>query len=82
MWARAESFGSLLLSFGSLLLKLLPSTLAEHLEELLTSITEALNNLPSKDNLPSKVKDGITIVKRLIDGGIAFEKPVYFLNVC
>ena len=80
MWGRAESFGSLLLSLGSLLLKLLPSTLAEHLEELLTSITEALKE--KADNLPSKVKDGITIVKRLIDGGIAFEKPVYFLNVC
>ena len=45
---------------------------------LLTSITEALK----ADNLPSRVKDGITIVKRLIDGVIPFEKPVYFLNVC
>ena len=84
MWARSASL-------GSLLLKLLPSTLAEHLEELLTSITEALKE--KADNLPSKVKDGITIVKRirdkisylkrLIDASrLAFEKPVYFLNVC
>jgi len=74
MWARAESF-------GSLLLKLLPSTLAEHLEELLTSITEALK--AKADNLPSKVKDGITIVKGIIDASrLPFEKPVYFLNVC
>ena len=74
MWARSPIL-------GSLLLELLPSTLAGHLKEVLTSITEALKE--KADNLPSRVKDGITIVKRIIGASrLPFEKPVYFLNVC
>jgi hypothetical protein len=77
MWARSPSLGSHLLK----LLSLLNSKLAERLEELLTSITEALKE--KADNLPSRVKDGITIVKRIIGASrLPFEKPVYFLNVC
>ena len=73
MWARAESF-------GSLLLQLLPAQLAAPLEDVLTSITQAVNE--KADNLPSTVKSAITKVKLLIDGAVSFEKPVYFLNVC
>ena len=72
MWARSASFGSLLLKF-------LPSKLAAALEDMLERITEASKE--GADNLPSAVKSAITFVKRLMPV-IPFEKPVYFLNAC
>ena len=73
MWARSASFGSLLLKF-------LPSKVAAALEDVLEKVTEALKE--KADDLPSAAKSAITFVKLLIDGRVPFEKPVYFLNAC
>ena len=71
MWARSASFGSLLLWF-------LPDQRAAPLKEVLKQITEALKK--KADKLPSAVESAIEIVKQTFS--VAFEKPVYFLNVC
>ena len=73
MWARAETF-------ASLLLKLVPPAIAEPLPDVLDKITAALNE--QADSLSAGVKSVIATGKQLIDGSITFEKPVYFLNVC
>ena len=74
MWARAESFGSLLLKF-------LPPKVAAPLEKVLKEITELKKKADEKE-LPAPLKFIIKKVKGLLDGGSPFQKPVYFLNVC
>ena len=64
-------------SFGSLLLRFLPDQMAAPLKEVLKQITELKKKA---DDLPSAVESAIEIVKQTFS--TAFEKPVYFLNVC
>ena len=59
-------------------LKTVSPKVAAPLERVLKQITEALKE--KADNLPSKVKSAIEIVKLLLR--VPFDKPVYFLNVC
>ena len=93
MWARAETFASLLLklvppeltvdSLGSLLMKFLPSSIAEPLQLLLEKITAAVNEqVANVKEKADALKPAIERVKLLIDGTVSFEKPVYFLNAC
>ena len=97
MWARAETFASLLLklvpseftvdSLEALLQKFVPPAIAEPLQGVLDKITAALNEQADKlkgkaDSLSTRLKSVIATGQQLIDGKITFEKPVYFLNVC
>lgn len=82
MWAHAKTFAT------TYLIKFVPTEVAEPLNELLETVAQALEDTDTdtdctdcpKINL--KVPDFMIEIVRKLLAGLAFEKPVYFLNVC
>ena len=73
MWARVKTF------FPHVLNLLLPGEVTATLTDVLEKIANAVNGT---SNQLARLKPYIDTAKKLIDGSIPFEKPVYFLNVC
>eukprot|EP00964_Phaeocystis_antarctica_P135292 scaffold99658_cov63-Phaeocystis_antarctica.AAC.1 len=76
MWADAKSFATYLIKF-------VPTEVAEPLNELLETVTRVkLEEEEEEEEEEGEETDFMIEMVRKLLAGLAFEKPVYFLNVC